>query len=123
MKDQQLLKACQRHVDHVSLQRSIYEMRFVKSMGIREIASKTGYTRSSIYRFLSIFALENPQIADQMKKDGKNVTPKDYQDLKAEITQLKSELSQEKLRADFYEEMLAFGKEVYGIDLKKAGTK
>ena len=58
-----------------------------------------------------------------MKKDGKNVTPKDYQDLKAEINQLKSELSKEKLRADFYEEMLAFGKEVYGIDLKKAGTK
>ena len=29
----------------------------------------------------------------------------------------------ERLRADFYEEMVAFGKEVYGIDLKKAGTK
>ena len=26
-------------------------------------------------------------------------------------------------RADFYEEMVDFGKEVYGIDLKKAGTK
>ena len=25
----------------------------------------------------------------------------------------------QKLRADFYEEMVAFGKEVYGIDLKK----
>ena len=24
---------------------------------------------------------------------------------------------------DFYEEMVAFGKEVYGIDLKKVGTK
>ena len=31
--------------------------------------------------------------------------------------------TRERLRADFYEEMVAFGKEVYGIDLKKAGTK
>lgn len=37
--------------------------------------------------------------------------------------ELRKLLSQEKLRADFYEEMVAFGKEVYGIDLKKAGTK
>ena len=36
---------------------------------------------------------------------------------------MKKQLSQERLRADFYEEMVAFGKEVYGIDLKKAGTK
>lgn len=36
---------------------------------------------------------------------------------------LKGELKREKLRADFYEEMVEFGKDVYGIDLKKAGTK
>jgi hypothetical protein len=27
------------------------------------------------------------------------------------------------LRADFFEEMVKFGEEVYGMDLKKAGTK
>jgi hypothetical protein len=39
------------------------------------------------------------------------------------LGRLKCELKRERLRADFYEEMVAFGKEVYGIDLKKAGTK
>ena len=39
------------------------------------------------------------------------------------IAELKKQLKTERLRADFYEEMVAFGKEVYGIDLKKAGTK
>lgn len=58
-----------------------------------------------------------------MKKQGKAVTPEDYQKLLEELSSLKKELSQERLRADFYEEMVAFGKEVYGIDLKKAGTK
>jgi hypothetical protein len=36
---------------------------------------------------------------------------------------LQGELRREKLRADFYEEMVSFGEEVYGINLKKAGTK
>ena len=39
------------------------------------------------------------------------------------VSELESKLKRETLRADFYEEMVAFGKEVYGIDLKKAGTK
>ena len=51
------------------------------------------------------------------------MTPEDYKKLLEEVSTLKSQLKREKLRADFYEEMVAFGKEVYGIDLKKAGTK
>ena len=33
------------------------------------------------------------------------------------------QLLEERLRADFYQEMVAYGEEVYGIKLKKAGTK
>jgi hypothetical protein len=58
-----------------------------------------------------------------MKKKGSDVVPEDYRKLLAKVSTLESELKKEKLRADFYEEMVAFGKEVYGIDLKKAGTK
>jgi hypothetical protein len=58
-----------------------------------------------------------------MKKKREDVTPDEYQKLLEELSTLRSELKREKLRADFYEEMVAFGKEVYGIDLKKAGTK
>ena len=60
-------------------------------------------------------ATDNPPWAD--------ITPEDYKKLQEENARLQSELKREKLRADFYEEMVAFGKEVYGIDLKKAGTK
>ena len=58
-----------------------------------------------------------------MKKKRDEVTPDEYEKLLGELSTLKAELKREKLRADFYEEMVAFGKEVYGIDLKKAGTK
>lgn len=58
-----------------------------------------------------------------MKKQNKDILPADYQKLALELSSLKKELAKERLRADFYKEMVAFGKEVYGIDLKKAGTK
>ena len=58
-----------------------------------------------------------------MKKKRDEVMPDEYEKLLGELSTLKAELKREKLRADFYEEMVAFGKEVYGIDLKKAGTK
>lgn len=61
-------------------------------------------------------------MAVQMKKR-KDVTPDDYKRLQAENARLQSELKRERLRADFYEEMVSFGKDVYGIDLKKAGTR
>lgn len=58
-----------------------------------------------------------------MKKKGKDLVPEDYTRLQKELADLRKQLAKEKLRADFYEEMVAFGKDVYGIDLKKAGTK
>ena len=84
---------------------------------------KKGICESSLYQWIRKFEAENPQMAEQMKKQGKEVTPEDYKKLLQEIAELKKNLAHEKLRADFYEEMVAFGKEVYGIDLKKAGTK
>ena len=88
-----------------------------------EISKKKGLSISTIYRKIHNFEASNPQIANQMQKQGKEITPEDYRKLQAEVSRLQGELKREKLRADFYEEMVAFGKEVYGIDLKKVGTK
>ena len=103
--------------------KTVYEMRHIQHLGIAEIISRTGIKRSQIYRFLSTFASEYPELAEQMKKKKDEVSPDEYQKLLEKVSTLESELKREKLRADFYEEMVAFGKEVYGIDLKKAGTK
>ena len=107
----------------INKMRQIYEMRHLEHLSVPEIVSKTGVKRTQVYHFLRTFAAEYPELAEQMKKKGSDVTPEDYKKLLEEVSTLKSELKKEKLRADFYEEMVAFGKEVYGIDLKKAGTK
>ena len=98
-------------------------MRHMEHLSISEIVLKTGISRTQVYRFLSTFAAEYPDLVEQMKKKREDVSPDDYKTLVEEVAALKSQLKREQLRADFYEEMVAFGKEVYGIDLKKAGTK
>ena len=85
--------------------------------------TKLGVSPTTVWRLLRTFEAENPQLSEQMKKKGKDVSPEDYRKLLTEINSLKAELKKEKLRADFYEEMVAFGEEVYGMDLKKAGIK
>lgn len=101
----------------------ILEEYYCNHVSVHELSLKKGLPKTTVYRWIRKFEAENPQMAEQMKKQGKDVTPEDYKKLLQEIAELKKSLAHEKLRADFYEEMVAFGKEVYGIDLKKAGTK
>lgn len=102
--------------------KEICELYYAQNVPVSEITIQTGCSRSVVYKIIHNFALENPELVESMKKQ-KEVSPADYDNLKREIAHLKASLKREKLRADFYEEMVAFGKEVYGIDLKKAGTK
>jgi len=101
----------------------IYRLHALEGMKISSIVEKLGVSRSSIYRAISTFERENPQQAELMKRQGKESSVEANKQLLDELTALKKELAQERLRADFYEEMVAYGKEVYGIELKKAGTK
>jgi len=109
--------------NRINEMKEVFEMFHIEHLRVPEIMSRKGMTHYKVYNFLRTFAAEYPELAEQMKKKGCDVTPEDYRKLLEEVSTLKSELKREKLRADFYEEMVAFGKEVYGIDLKKAGTK
>ena len=101
----------------------VYYLRKVDHLSVEEIMSKLSMSRSKVYRYIHTFARSNKEIAEKMSKRGKDLTPSDYKELLNKVKELEARLSQERLRADFYEEMVAYGKEVYGIDLKKAGTK
>lgn len=101
----------------------VYYLRKVDHLSVEEIMSKLSISRSKAYRYIHTFASKNKEIAEKMSKRGKEVTPSDYKELLNKVKELEAQLSRERLRADFYEEMVAYGKEVYGIDLKKAGTK
>lgn len=112
-----------REQERSNLHQEIYRLRMLEGMDVSSIRKKFGISRGSVYYILATFEKENPQQAALMKKQGNDVTPEDYKKLQEEIARLKKDLAQERLRADFYEEMVEFGKDAYGIDLKKAGTK
>ena len=106
-----------------NLEREIYQLITLEKLSVIKVARKYEMSRSNIYYIMSTFERENPLEAELMKKQGKDVTPEDYKKLLKELSSLKKALAEERLRADFYLEMVAYGEEVYGIDLKKAGTK
>ena len=114
---------CQEVFSHFKLMKEVYAMYHLDHLSVMEIMQRKGISKYKIYRILHRFEAENPELSEQMKKKSKDLTPDDYRKLLEEVSALKSQLRREKLRADIYEEMVAFGKEVYGIDLKKAGTK
>jgi transposase len=98
-------------LDRVKLQKHVYELCRVQKLTINEVRKKTGLGMGTIYRYLHTFEEENPKLVEQMKKQGPNIIPEDYKKLQEEVLRLKCELKREKLRADFYEEMVAFGKD------------
>ena len=95
----------------------------VSKMSQKEITEKTGFCRAQVYNILHTFEDEYLENVLTMPQNQDKVLPSDYKRLMEEIKSLKRQLKDERLRADFYEEMVAYGKEVYGIDLKKTGTK
>ena len=113
----------QKSSERYQLMYDVYYLYKVEHESVTSISQKKSLNRSKVYRILRTFASENPEMAEKMAKQGKDVTPSEYEELLKKGSELESKLKRETLRADFYEEMVAFGKEVYGIDLKKAGTK
>lgn len=103
--------------------RDVYSMFALEGLSRHEISQRIGVSPSTVWRIIRTFEADPPQLSEEMKKKGKDVSPEDFRKLLAEVNNLKAELKKEKLRADFYEEMVAFGEEVYGIELKKAGIK
>ena len=113
----------QTSLERIRLQQEVYDLYRVQNLPLDVVKEKTGLSRNTIYRYLRNFVAGNPNVAEQMKKRGTDIIPEDYKKLQEENARLQSEVKREKLRADFYEEMVTFGKDVYGIDLKKVGTK
>lgn len=110
-------------LERLRLQKEVYEMIRVHHQSVREVMKKTGLKKGTVYHYLYTFESDNPQVAEQMKKRGSEITPDDYKKLQEENARLLAAVKHEKLRADFNAEMVAFYEETYGISSKKAGTK
>lgn len=85
MKEKQYNREQERNLRH----QEIYRLRILEGEDISSIGKKFGLSRGSVYYALTTFEEENPQQAELMKKQGKDVTPEDYKKLQEEIAILK----------------------------------
>ena len=87
----------------VELTKEVYRLYTLEHLTQQEISVKLCIGRSTVWRKIRTFEAENPELAEKMNKQGKEITPSDYKDLVKEIAELKKQLKTERLRADFYE--------------------
>lgn len=130
--DFQPIKTMEKNLNHNRLQRKlqilsrhkeVYDLYYVKNLTIQEISSKTGYKNTQIYHILHTFANAHPQKAEEMKDESKTFTQEEFLRLQAELKETKDQLKHQTWETAIYKELVEIGKEVYGIDLKKVGTK
>lgn len=88
-----------------------------------EISEEIGIQIRTVEYIVRNFASELKEIP-VMRKKKSIVGKEDYDALRAEITRLRKELRQEKMRADALDTMVDVAEEMFNIPVrKKAGTK
>lgn len=88
-----------------------------------EIAEENGVQVRTVEYIVRNFASELPEIPT-MRKNKKDASKEDYDKLRAEVTRLRKELRQEKMRSEALDTMIDVAEEMFNIPVrKKAGTK
>lgn len=62
-------------LERLRLQKEVYEMIRVHHQSVREVMEKTGLKKGTVYHYLYTFESDNPEVAEQMKKRGTEITP------------------------------------------------
>lgn len=88
-----------------------------------EIAEEKGVQIRTVEYIVRNFASELPEIPTMRKKKN-DAGEEDYDKLRAEVTRLRKELRQEKMRSEALNTMIDVAEEMFNIPVrKKAGTK
>ena len=74
-------KDSQKSQKHCGRDVEIYRLCKVEGLSPLAIMEKFGISRVTLWRILTKFERENPQAAELMKRQGKDVTPEDYKRL------------------------------------------
>lgn len=83
------------------------------------LAQEYGIGKATVNDILRKFAAENDKSALLMKKDSKTNESKEIKALKKEVLELKKQLYNETMRADFYDTMIDVAEEMFNIEIRK----
>ena len=83
-----------------------------------EIAEEIGVQIRTVEYIVRNFACELPAVPT-MRKKNKGAGEEDYDKLRAEVTRLRKELRQEKMRAEALDTMIDVAEEMFNIPVRK----
>jgi transposase-like protein len=87
------------------------------------LAQEYGIGQATVCDILRNFAAENDKSALLMKNKPTDSQSEEIKALRKEVLELKKQLYDETMRADFYDTMIDVAEEMFGIEIrKKAGT-
>jgi transposase-like protein len=87
------------------------------------LAQEYGIGQATVCDILRNFAAENDKSALLMKNKPTGSQSEEIKALRKEVLELKKQLYDETMRADFYDTMIDVAEEMFGIEIrKKAGT-
>lgn len=109
---------------------------FEEGMCVPHICKVLPISRSILYRWIAIFAEENPQVASmkrvkavkrapvQSPEVHKEGLPRDVRELQAELKKLRAQLNKAEIKAEAYDELINVAEAKFNIRIrKKAGAK
>ena len=101
----------------------IVKLHYLEGVSQSELARRYSTAESVVSRIMSKFAAENDKSALLMKNKPTDSQSEEIKALKKEVLELKKQLYDETMRADFYDTMIDVAEEMFGIEIrKKAGT-
>ena len=96
---------------------------FLNGISQCQIAKKYGIAQQSVSRIIRNFAVSNDKSALFMKNRPTDSQADEIKALREEVMELKKQLHNETMRADFYDTMIDVAEEMFNIEIrKKAGT-
>lgn len=116
-------KSLEETLKEVELCKEIYRLYALEHLTMSEISVKFGFALSSIHNKIRKFEAENPELAENMKKKGKEIIPEDYKQLLQEIAELKKQVKSERASCRLLRRNGSLWQGSLWYRLKKAGTK
>ena len=106
------------------------DLYYREGLSVRRIAKIIPASKTTVMRWITNFAEDNPHKAPIMKKRFIQPTPQieqgprtdlpeDVKALQEEVLRLKKELKQEKMRADAYDMMIDLAEDAFKIPIRK----
>lgn len=102
---------------------SIIREYYLEGASKRSLGRKYGCSHQLVLKIIAKFASSNDKSVLLMKNRPTDNPTEEIKALRAELLNLKKQLSEEQMRADFFETMVDVAEEMFNIQIrKKAGT-